>query len=101
MIDPRPGAAALDIAEHLRSEQVADAAGCGEDVLCSIRRGERRERRQDMRAVEIAEVEHALHAHHPIPCELIVATDLGATDDIAALARAEVTRWIDHETGDL
>ena len=43
-----------------------------------------------MRAVNVAEVEHALDANHPVPCELIVATDLGAADEVATLARAVV-----------
>src|ERR1700730_9865278 len=92
MIDPRPSAAALDVAEQLRSEQVANAASRGEDVLRSIRRGERRERRVDVAFADIAEVEHALHADHPIAGELIVATDLGATDHVAAIAGAEIIR---------
>src|ERR1035437_7421839 len=92
----RPGAAALDVAQHRRNEQVTNAASEGEDVLGpGLRRKSTdgrtwKRRRNYVPAVDVAEVEHALHADHPFRTKLIVATDLGATNHVAALARAEI-----------
>jgi hypothetical protein len=91
-IDAGPGAAAFDITQNLRREQVTHAAGDGEHVFGPGLREEGRECRKDLAAADVAKVEHALDAEHKIAGELIVAADLGAADYAGAFARAEVCR---------
>ena len=74
----------------MRSEQIAEATGNGEDVLgrlfteMNVPTGKPGNAvRATCELSNVAKVEHALDANHPVPCELIVATDLGAADEVA------------------
>src|ERR1017187_8470389 len=56
----------LAVAEKLGREEVTDPARPGDGIFETVGLREGREVRQEMSAVDVAEVEHALHAEHQI-----------------------------------
>src|SRR6185312_8706531 len=92
VVGSSPGAATLHVPQQCRGEEISDTARNGEDILEIIDVKERGKRRQGMLIAEVAEIKHALHADNPPACKLIVATDLCATSEAAAIAGTEVIR---------
>ena len=80
--------AALCVTEELRRPEIADPAGRGADGSEVVGLREGREVREGMPAVDVAEVEHALHAEHEVLAGQEVTTGLNAADDAAIVFTA-------------
>src|ERR1700732_479760 len=85
----QPRNAELAIGEKCWREQPAESAGTGDDRLIIVRLREAWDVRNCMLAVDVAEVEHALHAKHQT-AGLEVAADLTAADKAAVFLTAVV-----------
>src|SRR6202034_1370597 len=93
---PDPGRPSLHVAQKVGLEYITKARGCSIKERRLVIHCGRRECSQRVRAAEFSPVELPLQPHNPATRELVVASNLAATNNIAVGFRAVCGRSRSH-----